>query len=74
MCVTSYLAFSPSLPSAPPHPLSTATQKHTGLFVAAALIPRLSIGLDQAVALPEDSYMQDYFRWVGGDWFEIGSF
>ena len=36
----------------------------TGLFVAGALIPRLSVGLDQAVALPRDSYMQDYYRYV----------
>eukprot|EP00879_Flechtneria_rotunda_P012269 GHRR01012815.1.p1 GENE.GHRR01012815.1~~GHRR01012815.1.p1 ORF type:complete len:1130 (+),score=344.72 GHRR01012815.1:967-4356(+) len=34
----------------------------TGLFVAAALIPRLSVGLDQAVALPRDSYLQTYYR------------
>eukprot|EP00878_Enallax_costatus_P015127 GHUV01015839.1.p1 GENE.GHUV01015839.1~~GHUV01015839.1.p1 ORF type:complete len:1041 (+),score=174.75 GHUV01015839.1:474-3596(+) len=33
----------------------------TGLFVAGALIPRLSVGLDQAVALPRDSYMQEYY-------------
>jgi hypothetical protein len=36
-----------------------------GLFAAGVLIPRLSVGLDQAVALPRDSYMQDYYRWVG---------
>eukprot|EP00882_Tetradesmus_deserticola_P005279 GHRQ01005557.1.p1 GENE.GHRQ01005557.1~~GHRQ01005557.1.p1 ORF type:complete len:730 (+),score=321.05 GHRQ01005557.1:708-2897(+) len=34
----------------------------TGLFVAGALIPRLEVGLDQAVALPRDSYMQQYYR------------
>ena len=31
------------------------------LFVADPLIPRLSVGLDQAVALPRDSYMQEYY-------------
>ncbi|KAF8057679.1 NPC1 [Scenedesmus sp. PABB004] len=34
----------------------------TGLFLSAALIPRLSVGLDQAVALPRDSYLQPYYR------------
>lgn len=38
----------------------------SGLFVSAALIPRLSVGLDQAVALPRDSYMQAYYRWGWG--------
>jgi len=46
-----------------PHPDSTITPPPPpGLFVAGALIPRLSVGLDQAVALPRDSYMQDYYR------------
>jgi hypothetical protein len=35
-----------------------------GLFLSAAAIPRLSVGLDQAVALPRDSYLQ-----VGLCWF-----
>lgn len=35
-----------------------------GLFVAGALIPRLNVGLDQAVALPNDSYLQQYYRYV----------
>jgi hypothetical protein len=34
-----------------------------GLFVAGALIPRLNVGLDQAVALPNDSYLQQYYRY-----------
>jgi Niemann-Pick C1 protein len=33
-----------------------------GLFVAGSLIPKLEVGLDQAVALPRDSYMQQYYR------------
>lgn len=33
-----------------------------GLFVAGALIPRLNVGLDQAVALPNDSYLQQYYK------------
>jgi hypothetical protein len=32
--------------------------------VAGSLIPRLEVGLDQAVALPRDSYMQQYYRCV----------
>jgi hypothetical protein len=34
----------------------------TAMFISAALVPRLSVGLDQAVALPRDSYMQQYYR------------
>jgi hypothetical protein len=40
-----------------PHPFLTS-----GLILSLAAIPRLSVGLDQAVALPRDSYLQDYFR------------
>jgi Niemann-Pick C1 protein len=36
----------------------------TSLFVSLAVIPRLSVGLDQAVALPRDSYLQNYYRTV----------
>jgi len=34
----------------------------TSLVLSLAAVPRLSIGLDQAVALPGDSYLQSYFR------------
>lgn len=34
-----------------------------GLILSLVAIPRLSVGLDQAVALPRDSYLQDYFRY-----------
>ncbi|KAF5832735.1 hypothetical protein DUNSADRAFT_11285 [Dunaliella salina] len=34
----------------------------SGLVLSLAAAPRLSIGLDQAVALPGDSYLQSYFR------------
>ena len=34
----------------------------TSLTLSLVALPRLSVGLDQAVALPKDSYLQDYFR------------
>lgn len=34
----------------------------TALFLSAAAIPRLEVGLDQAVALPRDSYLQGYYK------------
>lgn len=37
----------------------------TATFLSLALIPRLSVGLDQAVALPRDSYLQKYFQDIG---------
>ncbi|KAJ9512509.1 hypothetical protein QJQ45_018994, partial [Haematococcus lacustris] len=33
-----------------------------GLALSLLALPRLSVGLDQAVALPSDSYLQPYFR------------
>jgi Niemann-Pick C1 protein len=36
----------------------------SSLFVSLAVIPRLSVGLDQAVALPRDSYLQTYYSTV----------
>ncbi len=35
---------------------------HAGLFLSSAAVPHLSVGLDQAVALPRDSYLQPYYR------------
>ncbi len=35
-----------------------------GLVLSLVAVPRLSVGLDQAVALPSDSYLQQYFRSV----------
>ncbi|KAJ9512863.1 hypothetical protein QJQ45_029163, partial [Haematococcus lacustris] len=34
----------------------------TSLALSLLALPRLSVGLDQAVALPSDSYLQPYFR------------
>jgi Niemann-Pick C1 protein len=42
--------------------LSPDACANAGLFVSAAVLPRLAVGLDQAVALPRDSYLQPYFR------------
>jgi len=39
----------------------------TGLCLSIVAIPHLSVGLDQAVALPRDSYLQDYYRAVFAD-------
>lgn len=38
----------------------------TTLTLSLMALPSLSVGLDQAVALPRDSFLQHYFRWVGG--------
>lgn len=34
----------------------------TGLFLSFSAIPKLTVGLDQAVALPRDSYLQKYYK------------
>jgi hypothetical protein len=44
--------------------LAANTMPNPGLFLSAAAVPRLSVGLDQAVALPRDSYLQVNFRAV----------
>lgn len=40
---------------------ATARSLPPALFLSAAAIPRLPVGLDQAVALPRDSYLQVRF-------------
>jgi hypothetical protein len=65
LCVRVLLRPSKTHPPQPLHlspPLNPALQ--TALFLSAAAIPRLAPGLDQAVALPRDSYLQPYYREV----------
>ena len=54
------------LPGVLPHPswpFTSCAHVPVGLCLSLVAIPHLSVGLDQAVALPRDSYLQTYFKY-----------
>lgn len=48
----------------PTFPSRCTSLWHAALILSLVAAPRLSVGLDQAVALPRDSYLQHYFRFA----------
>ena len=45
-----------------PHAVPILPPSLSGLCLSLVAIPHLSVGLDQSVALPRDSYLQAYYK------------